>query len=104
MSWVFLSFSGMVIWGNMMGAGVVIEVVVGVGVVEVVCGVRMSVGVDSAGNRGEGVVSSGGNVSMAGGGARWRGCCRFSDGIFRELWEDLPYCLPFMLDIGTVFL
>ena len=77
---------------------------VGVGVVEVVCGVRMSAGVDGVGNRGEGVVSSGGNVSMAGGGARWRGCCRFSDGIFRELWEDLPYCLPFMLDIGTVFL
>ena len=98
----FWSLSGMVIWGNMMGAKVVIEVVVGV--VEVVCGVRMSVGVDGAGNRGEGVVSSGGNVSMAGGGARWRGCCRFSDGIFRELWEDLPYCLPFMLDIGTVFL
>ena len=37
-----------------------------VGVVEVVCGVRMVVGVGSAGNRGESVVVSGGNVSVAG--------------------------------------
>ena len=51
--------------------------------VEVVCDVRMGVGVDGVGNRGEGVVSSGGNVSVAdGGGARSRDCCRFPDGIF----------------------
>ena len=64
----------------------------------------MGVRVGGAGNRGEGVVTSGGNVSVAGGGARWRDSCRFPDWIFRELWEDLPYRLPFMLDIGNVFL
>ena len=40
----------------------------GVGVLEVVCGVSMGVGVDCVGSRGEAVVSSGGNVSAAGGG------------------------------------
>ena len=41
----------------------------GVGVLEVVCGVAMGVGVDvGVGSRGEAVVSSGGNVSAAGGG------------------------------------
>ena len=46
--------------------------------VEVVCGVRMGVGVGHVGNGGQGLVSSEGNVSMAdGGGARWRDCCRF---------------------------
>ena len=46
--------------------------------VEVVCGVRMGVGVGRVGNGGEGLVSSEGNVSMADGGrARWRDCCRF---------------------------
>ena len=78
----------------------VIEVVAGavvlVGVVEVVCGVRMCVGVGGVGNKGEGVVSSGGNVSVAdGGGARLRDCCRFPNGIFGGLWENLPYCLQF---------
>ena len=43
-----------------MGVRVVIGVVVGV--VEVVFSVRMGVGVGDSGNRGEGVVSSGGNV------------------------------------------
>ena len=71
--------------------------------VELVGDVRMGVGVDGVGNRGEGVVSSGGNVSVADGrGARSRDCCRFPDGIFRELWEDLPYCLSFKLDISDV--
>ena len=46
---------------------------------------RMGVGIGGAGNRGEGVVSSGGNVSVVGGGARWRNCYRFPDGIFGEL-------------------
>ena len=71
--------------------------------VEVVSGVGIGVGVDGAGNKGEGVVSSGGN-NVAGGEARWRDCCRFPDGVFGELWEDLPYCLPFTLNIGNVFL
>ena len=75
----------------------------------VVCGVRMGMGVGGVGNREEVVVSSGGNVSVAdggadGGGARWRDCCRFPDGIFGELWEVLPYRFPFTLDIGDVFL
>ena len=35
-------------------------------------------------NREEGVVSSGGSVSVAGGGARWRDSCRFSNRIFGE--------------------
>ena len=72
--------------------------------VEVVFSVRMGVGVGGAENRGEGAVSTDGNVSVADGrGARWRDCCRFPDGIFREPWEDLPYRLSFMLDIGDVF-
>ena len=77
----------------------------GVGVVEVVCDVRMGVGVGGVTNRGQGVVSSGRNVTVAdGGGARWRDCCRIPNGIFGELWEDLPYCLPFTLSIGDVFM
>ena len=41
--------------------------------VEVVCGVRMGVAGGGVGTRGEGVVSRGGNASVAdGGGARWR--------------------------------
>ena len=81
----------------------------GAGVVEVVCSVRMGVGIGSAGNRGRGVVSSGGNVSVTdvvadGGGARWRDCFTFPDEIFLELREDLPYRLPFMLNISNVFL
>ena len=66
----------------------------GVAVVEVVCDVRMGVGVGGVGNRGEGVVSTGGNVSVVdGGGARWSDCCRFPNEVFGELWEDLPYHL-----------
>ena len=81
----------------------------GAGVVEVVCSMRMGVGIGRLGNRGEGVVSSGGNVSVTDGGAdvggaRWMDCCRFPDGIFRELREDFSYHLPFMLDIGDVLL
>ena len=76
----------------------------GVGVVEVFCSVRMGVGVGSVGNRGGGVVSGGGNANVAdggadSGGARLRDCCRFPDGVFKELLEDLPYRLPFTLDI-----
>ena len=49
-------------------------------------------------------MSGGGNVNVAdggadGGGARLRDCCRFPDGVFKELLEDLPYRLPFTLDI-----
>ena len=55
--------------------------------VEVVCSMRMGVGIGGVGNRGGGVVHSGGNVSVTdggadGGGARWRDCCRFCDRIF----------------------
>ena len=57
----------------------------GAGVVEVVCNMRMGVGIGSVGNRGQGVD-------------------RFPDGIFGELWEDLPCHLLFMSDIGFVFL
>ena len=75
------------------------------GVVEVVCGVRMGVAVGGVGTRGEGVVSSGGSVSVAdGGGAKWKDCCRFPDGISRQLWKDLQYRLPFTLSIDDVFL
>ena len=31
-------------------------------------------------------------------------CYRFSDKIFGEFWENLPYCLPFMFNIDYVFL
>ena len=73
--------------------------------VEMVCCVRMGVAVSGVRNRGEGVVSSAGSISVAdGGGARWKDYCRFSDGISGKLWEDLPYRLPFMLNIGDVFL
>ena len=74
------------------------------GVVEVFCSWRMGVGVGSVGNRGESVVSRGGDASVAdGGGAKRRDCCRFPDGIFGELQEDLPYCLPFTLNITDFF-
>ena len=71
----------------------------------VVCGVRMGVAIDNVRARGEGVVSSGGSLSVAdAGGARWKYCCRFPDGISRELWEDLPYHLPITFNIDDVFL
>ena len=81
----------------------------GAGVVEVVYNVRMGVGIGDVGNRIGVVVSSRENVSVTdsgadGGGARWRDCCRFPDGIFRELQEDLPYRLSFTLHICNVFL
>ena len=65
----------------------------------------MGVGMGGVGNRGRGVVSSGENVSVTdggvdGGGARWRDCCKFPNGIFGELPEDLPYYLPFTLHTG----
>ena len=69
--------------------------------VEVVCSMRMSVGVGGVGNRGEGEVSSGGAER---GGARWKDCCRFPNGNSGELREDLPCRLPFTLDIDNVFL
>ena len=77
--------------------------------VEVVCIMRMIVGVGGVGNRGEGEVSSGGNVSVTDGGAecggaRWKDCCRFPNGNSGELREDLPCRLPFTLDIDNVFL
>ena len=73
-----------------------------------VCSVIMDVGMGGVGNRGRGVVSIGGNISVIddgahGGGTRLRDCCRFPDGIFGELQEDLPY-LAFTLNIGDVFL
>ena len=76
-----------------------------VGVVGVVCGVRIGVAVGCVGTRGEGAVSSGGSVCVAdGGGTGWKDCCRFSDWISGELWEDLPYHFPFTLNIGEVCL
>ena len=72
--------------------------------VEVFCSVRMGVGVGDVGNRGGSVLSGGGATSVADGeGARWRNCCRFPDGIFGELREDLPYRLPFTLNIIDFF-
>ena len=38
-----------------------------------------------------------------GGRAGWRDCCRFSDGIFGELREDLLYRLPFTLNVIDFF-
>ena len=76
---------------------------VGVGVVEVFCSVRIGVGVGSVRNRGGTVVSGGGNASVADGGAKWRDCCRFPNGIFGEFLEGLPYRLPFTLDISDFF-
>ena len=84
----------------------------GVSVVELFCSVRMGVGVDGVGNSGGSVVSGGGDGSVADGGAdggadgegaRWRICCRFPNGIFGELREDLPYRLPFTFDIIDFF-
>ena len=72
--------------------------------VEVFCSLRMGVGVGGVGNREGSAVNGGGDASVAGGGgARRRDCCRFPDGIFGELREDLPYCLPFTLDIIDFF-
>ena len=55
------------------------------------------------------MVGGGGNASVAdggidGGGARWTDCCRFPDEIFGELREDLPYRLPFALNIIDFFI
>ena len=66
-------------------------------------------GMGGVGNRGGDVVSSGGNISVSdgranAGGSRWWDYCRFPDGIFGELREDLLYHLPFTLDISDVFL
>ena len=53
----------------------------GLGVKEMVYGLRLGVGVGGVRNGGEAVVTSGGNVNVAdGGGARWRYSCRFPDG------------------------
>ena len=72
--------------------------------VEVFYSVTMGVGVGGVGNRGRSVESGGGDASVAdGGGAGWRDCCRFSDGIFGELREDLPYRLPFTLNVIDFF-
>ena len=86
----------------------VIDVVVLVGVVEVFYSVTMGVGVGGVGHRGRSVEGGGGDASVAdggadGGGARWRDCCRFSNGIFGELQGDLPYRLPFMLNVIDFF-
>ena len=70
---------------------------------EVVSGVGMGVRVGGAGNRGDDVVSSGGDVGVAGGGARWRDCCRFPEDNFGQLWEDPPYCLPYTLILAMSF-
>ena len=64
---------------------------------------RIGVAVGCVGTRGEGAVSSGGIVCVAdGGGTEWKDCCRFSDWISGELREDLPYRLPFTLNISEV--
>ena len=63
-----------------------------VGVVGVVCGVRMGVVVGCVGTRGESVVSSGGSASVTDvEGTGWKDCCRLLNGISGELWVDLPY-------------
>ena len=76
--------------------------------VEVFYSVTMGVGVGGVGNRGRSVESGGGDASVAdggadGGGARWRDCCRFSDGIFGELREEFPYRLSFTLNVIDFF-
>ena len=82
----------------MIDVKVVMELVVGV-----ICGARIGVAVGCVGTRGEGVVSSRGSISVAdGGGTGWGDCCRFPHGISRDLQEDLPYRLPFTLNIGDV--
>ena len=76
----------------------------GVGVVEVFYSLAMGVGVGGLQNRGRSVESGGGDASVTdGGGAKWRDCCRFSNGIFGELREDLPYRLPFTLNVINFF-
>ena len=51
---------------------------------KVVSGVGIVMGVRGADNRGDSVISSGRNASVASAGARWRDCRRFPDGIFGE--------------------
>ena len=102
------------LFGDMMYVRVVMELVIGavvlVGVVvEVFYSVTMGVGDGGVGNRGRSVESVGGDASVADGGAddggaRWRDCCRFFDGIFGELQEDLSYHLPFRLNVIDFFL
>ena len=46
---------------------------------------------------------SSGDFGVAGRRSGWRNCCRISE-IFVELWEDLPYSLPFAFNFVDVFL
>ena len=55
-----------------------------------------------SGNRGGAAVSSG-DFGLAGGRSGWSNCCRISE-IFVELWEDLPYSLPFAFNFVDAFL
>ena len=76
----------------------------GAGVVEVFYSVTMGVGVGGVGSRGRSMASGGGDASVAdGGGAKYRYCCKFSDGILGELQEDLPYRFPFTLNVIDFF-
>ena len=70
--------------------------------VEVVSGVGISVVGRGADNRGDAVVSCADFVVTCGG-PGWRDYCRL-DKISRELWEDLPYSLPFTFNVGDLIL
>ena len=90
---------------DMMDVSVGMKLVVGM---VILVDVMVLVGVGGVGNRGRSVWSGGGDASVAdggadGGGARWRDCCRLSDGIFGELREHLPYRLPFTFIVIDFF-
>ena len=50
---------------------------------------------------GESAVTGGGESSFVGsGGASLRDCSRFP-GVIQELWEDLPYSIPFFCNVSS---
>ena len=55
-------------------------------------------------NRQDDVANSGGNVRVAGGGARWWDCCKFPYKIFAQFLENLSYRLLFTFNINIAFL
>ena len=49
------------------------------------------------GDGGSAVMASGRGTCVGSGGVSERDCCRLP-GVIQELWEDLPYSLPFFLE------
>ena len=69
----------------------------GGGCVGAAAGQGMDVGDGGGGDGGSAVVGGGRDACVGNGGVDEGDCCRFS-GVIRELWEDLPYSVPFFVE------